>query len=199
MRAQPQLGLVRLPTEVSHSGTSIGASVLPSTTTATVPRHLAQELVPGVQTSVAHVPRTNVQLPRPPSVAESYERQSYVGVVHPSSPSHPHVHHPAKTADTHHYGMSPPVHTNSGTASALADDAYASAPGSGISLSFPSASVPASASVSGESHGLLDPAAAILQDPLANFAGHGASSWSGGQDFFDLLGPLLDVQYEQWK
>ncbi|KKZ68804.1 hypothetical protein EMCG_05603 [[Emmonsia] crescens] len=39
------------------------------------------------------------------------------------------------------------------------------------------------------------------QDPLMNFAGLGPNQlgWSGGQDFFDMLGPLLDVQYEQYR
>ncbi|KAI5300982.1 hypothetical protein KEM55_003406, partial [Ascosphaera atra] len=38
----------------------------------------------------------------------------------------------------------------------------------------------------------------VQHDPLMNFAGVGATQigWSGGQDFFDLLGPLLDVQYD---
>ncbi|KAK2788420.1 hypothetical protein FQN51_002913 [Onygenales sp. PD_10] len=39
------------------------------------------------------------------------------------------------------------------------------------------------------------------QDPLMTFAGLGPNQlgWSGGQDFFDMLGPLLDVQYEQYR
>ncbi|OJD17081.1 hypothetical protein AJ78_02781 [Emergomyces pasteurianus Ep9510] len=39
------------------------------------------------------------------------------------------------------------------------------------------------------------------QDPLMSFAGLGPNQlgWSGGQDFFDMLGPLLDVQYEQYR
>ncbi|ODH14675.1 hypothetical protein ACO22_06533 [Paracoccidioides brasiliensis] len=39
------------------------------------------------------------------------------------------------------------------------------------------------------------------QDPLMSFAGLGTNQlgWSGGQDFFDMLGPLLDVQYEQYR
>ncbi|EEP79880.1 predicted protein [Uncinocarpus reesii 1704] len=38
-------------------------------------------------------------------------------------------------------------------------------------------------------------------DPLISFAGLGPNQlgWSGGQDFFDMLGPLLDVQYEQYR
>ncbi|KAK2751168.1 hypothetical protein FQN57_000245 [Myotisia sp. PD_48] len=42
---------------------------------------------------------------------------------------------------------------------------------------------------------------AFQQDPLINFAGLGPNQlgWSGGQDFFDMLGPLLDVQYEQYR
>ncbi|WEW56978.1 zinc finger transcriptional activator [Emydomyces testavorans] len=38
-------------------------------------------------------------------------------------------------------------------------------------------------------------------DPLMSFAGLGPNQlgWSGGQDFFDMLGPLLDVQYEQYR
>ena len=42
----------------------------------------------------------------------------------------------------------------------------------------------------------------VLQsDPLISFAGLGPNQlgWSGGQDFFDMLGPLLDVQYEQYR
>ena len=43
--------------------------------------------------------------------------------------------------------------------------------------------------------------AALQQDPLISFAGLGPNQlgWSGGQDFFDMLGPLLDVQYEQYR
>ncbi|QSS57949.1 C6 transcription factor [Histoplasma capsulatum] len=39
------------------------------------------------------------------------------------------------------------------------------------------------------------------QDPLMSFAGLGPNQlgWTGGQDFFDMLGPLLDVQYEQYR
>lgn len=46
--------------------------------------------------------------------------------------------------------------------------------------------------------GLIDQ---VQNDPLINFAGLGPNQlgWSGGQDFFDMLGPLLDVQYEQYK
>ncbi|KAF3490882.1 uncharacterized protein GIQ15_00399 [Arthroderma uncinatum] len=49
--------------------------------------------------------------------------------------------------------------------------------------------------------GSMDQTAALQNDPLINFAGLGPNQlgWSGGQDFFDMLGPLLDVQYEQYK
>lgn len=42
---------------------------------------------------------------------------------------------------------------------------------------------------------------AFQHDPLISFAGLGNNQlgWSGGQDFFDMLGPLLDVQYEQYR
>lgn len=41
----------------------------------------------------------------------------------------------------------------------------------------------------------------LQDDPLISFAGLGPNQlgWSGGQDFFDMLGPLLDVQYEQYR
>jgi hypothetical protein len=42
---------------------------------------------------------------------------------------------------------------------------------------------------------------AMQQDPLISFAGLGPNQlgWSGGQDFFDMLGPLIDVQYDQYR
>ncbi|KAL1952798.1 hypothetical protein VTO42DRAFT_4242 [Malbranchea cinnamomea] len=49
--------------------------------------------------------------------------------------------------------------------------------------------------------GTFPDAQAMQQDPLISFAGLGPNQlgWSGGQDFFDMLGPLLDVQYEQYR
>lgn len=49
--------------------------------------------------------------------------------------------------------------------------------------------------------GVWDGTQSMSQDPLMSFAGLGSNTlgWSGGQDFFDMLGPLLDVQYEQYR
>ncbi|PGH17447.1 hypothetical protein AJ80_04817 [Polytolypa hystricis UAMH7299] len=50
------------------------------------------------------------------------------------------------------------------------------------------------------SNDMSDPSQ-LQNDALINFAGLDPNQlgWSGGQDFFDMLGPLLDVQYEYYR
>ncbi|KAI5293402.1 hypothetical protein KEM52_005565 [Ascosphaera acerosa] len=132
------------------------------------------------------------------AIAHSHSHDGH-DPIHPDQPSplnpdNPGSDHPSPAQ----YGMAAHMARLPATSSSATSSSATNHTGATLAHAAVSSNGGGSGSGSGGGGGGAQTDVPLQHDSLMNFAGLGANQlgWSGGQDFFDLLGPLLDVQFD---